>query len=181
MKVDDHLILKEKNRIFVNKAIPALNANGFEQSPFTSSWYGKNNLHDYTYELCRLNTNSLEYLTTDIILGDKFIQIYLNIFSLDRVPESLDALKEYSGLQFQLQPNISTRMRLRDDDIQTIPLLNFTEYKIGRYLTQKGFKRRVKELEKLIENDMSNIDSFVSRWHELHTPITTDWEGKLVE
>ena len=32
----------------------------------------------------------------------------------------------------------------------------------------------------LIEKDMRNIDSFVKRWHELHTPLVTTWEGEIV-
>lgn len=181
-KVNSKTILEAKKRIFIEKGIPALKANGFSRSPFTTSWYGRNNLGYYTFSLCRLAaTNHLEYLIIDIAKGDRFIQVYLNVFLLNPIPKSIDKLKETEGLAFQLSPSNLTRMRLRSDDIQTIPLLNFTEHKIGRYFTKKGFETRIEELGELIENDMSNIDSFVKRWHELHIPIVTDWEGNPIE
>jgi hypothetical protein len=81
-KTDKELLLI-RNNIFLEKAIPVLKENGFEQSLFSTSWYGKNNLGDYSYELCRLSKNNhLEMIITHISSGDKWVKIFLNIFQL---------------------------------------------------------------------------------------------------
>ena len=74
-------------------------------------------------------------------------------------------------------------MRFRSDDYKGPPIfymLFCPEYKLGSYVTKSGFERQVKKLGSLIEKDMRNIDSFVKRWHELHTPLVTTWEGEIV-
>lgn len=175
--VDPKTLLKKRNEIFVQKGIPPLVANRFEKSPFSSSWYGKNNLNDFTYEFCRLSSGLLEYVTTDIILGDRYIQIFLNIFKLNPEPKSVIELTGKNGLNFHIPPCSTTRIRLRIDDNPTIPIFRTKEHKIGTYFTKAGFENELSELSELIENDMSDIDYFIQKWHKINNPIVTDWEG----
>jgi ubiquinone biosynthesis protein Coq4 len=51
------------------------------------------------------------------------------------------------------------------------------EHKLGKFYTKQGFDSEVAKLKELIKKDMEEIDYFVKRWHELHKPIITDWEG----
>lgn len=81
-------------------------------------------------------------------------------------------------MQFHLHPNSITEMRLRSDDFKGITLFNFKKHKLHSFFTESGFQKRVDELGDLIEDDMNNIDSFVKRWHELHKPVVTTWDGK---
>jgi hypothetical protein len=46
-KVSDKTLLKIRNSILIN-AIPILEEQGFEKSPFISSWFGRNNLGDFS-------------------------------------------------------------------------------------------------------------------------------------
>jgi hypothetical protein len=181
-KVTSRKLLDVKNEIFVKSGIPALKRNGFEKAPFPETLFGKNNLGDYTYDLCRLTRNSdLEIIVAHIAKGDSWIQIYLNIFNLKPSVESIEQLKGVNGIQFRLNPNNLTRMRLRSDDVKGLPLFNSVEYKVKSFYTESGFQRRVDELSNLIEDDLSNIDSFIKRWHELHRPLVTNWEGKKID
>lgn len=181
-KVSDKKLLDIRNRIFIEQGIPALNKNGFVQSPFPSHWYGRDNIGDFRYTLCRMTgTNHLEMITIDIARGDKWIKVFLNIFQLNPIPPSLDALKGLDGIKYSLPPNTLTRMRLRMDDIRTIPLFSydfmFGGHRLKSFYSEQGLKQRTEQLGKLIEKDMTNIDSFIKRWHELHRPNVTDWEG----
>jgi hypothetical protein len=179
--VSEKELLEIRNKIFVTDGIPALYRNNFEKSPFTNHWYGKNNLGDYTYELCRLSEHShLEIITTHISKGDSWIKIFLNIFQLNPDIKSLKNLKNIDGIQFDLPPNSITKMRLRIDDFKYMPLFNFVEHRIKFYYSKNSFNRRKEELSKLIGKDLSNIDSFVKRWHEIHKPIITTWEGNQI-
>lgn len=54
------------------------------------------------------------------------------------------------------------------------------EHKIGSYYTESGYEAALAKLKKLIKSDMGNINDFVKRWHELHKPNVTDWEGNIV-
>ncbi|MBN9386334.1 MAG: hypothetical protein J0H74_36585 [Chitinophagaceae bacterium] len=174
-------LLKIRNEIFITEGIPALKKNGFDRAPFSESLFGRNNLGDFTYELCRLNTDSvLDFLQAHIAKGDNWIQIYLNVFKLHPHLESLVQLKNINGMQFRLRPNSETKMRLRMDDFKGMPLFRTVEHKIKTYYTQKGLQKRINELAKLINSDLSNINSFKKRWHELHEPMKTDWEGRNV-
>ncbi|WP_337043134.1 hypothetical protein [Emticicia sp. 17c] len=181
-KVSDKEFLKIRSKIFTEAGIPELEKNGFEKSPFSTAWFGRNNLQDFTYELCRVvNGSLLEILVTHISRGDSWIQIYLNVFKLNPEIKSCDALKNVDGIQFHLPPNSITKMRLRIDDFKGMPLFRFVEHKIGTYYTKNGFESEVEKLRKLIKKDMTNIDHFVKRWHELHTPLVTDWKGNKIE
>ena len=181
-KVSAKKSLEVRKDIFLKNGIPALKKNRFEQSPFPEKLFGKNNLGDYTYDLCRLSSGShLETITTHISRGDSWIKIYLNVFELKPTLKTLDSLKGMDGMQFSLPPNTLTSMRLRVDDFEGMPLFNTVEHKIKSFYTESGFQGSVDELTKLIEDDLDNIDSFLKRWYELHQPLITDWKGKKIE
>jgi hypothetical protein len=183
--LSDKELLNIRNEVFKKSVAPEIEKQGFSRSPFSTSWYGRNNLNDFDYEFCRLNQNAqLEILSVDISRGDRWIKIQLNIFDLRPRLDSLDALQGLKGTKFFLPPNSTTQMRLRSDDYRGIPLfymLFCPEHKIGSYWTKRGFERRVGALQTLIRMDMQNIDAFVKRWHEIHKPFVTNWVGELVE
>ena len=182
-KVSDKELLAVRNKIFKEFGIPELEKNGFVKSPFSCSWYGRNNLNDYTYELYRLSGNSvLERIETYISRGDRYIKVFLNIFKLSPHINSIEQLQGCVGLDYCLPPNSLTEMQLRLDDYKGPPLffmLFCPEHKLGRSCSKGGFDRKVGKLAELIKKDMANIDSFVKRWHELHQVNQTDWEGKV--
>jgi hypothetical protein len=184
-KVSEKELLLIRDRIFLDKGLSSLKNNGFDQSPFSTAWFGKNNLGDLTYELCRVRKDSiLEIVVTHISKGDQWIKVFLNIFKLSPDLRSLEQLQGVDGLQYHLPPNSLTKMRLRSDDIKGMPLLDyhfmFGGHKIRSYHTKIGYDREIRELSKRIEKDLTNIDSFVERWHELHQPNLTDWEGNRI-
>jgi hypothetical protein len=184
-KVSNKKLLDIRNRIVAERGIPALKKNGFVQSPFHSHWYGRNNLGDFTYTLCRMSkTFYLEMITIHLSRGDKWVKVFLNIFQLDPIPSSLDALEGSDGLNYSLPPNSLTRMRLRMDDRRTIPLFSYDSmfggHRLKSFYSEQGLKKRAEQLGKLIEKDMTNIDSFIKRWHEIHRPNVTDWDGNLL-
>lgn len=180
-KVSEKELLNIRNQIFLNKGIPALKLNGFEQSPFSTGWYGKDDSGDYSYELCRLSKSlHLHMLFVDIIKGDKWIQIRLNIFNLKPRLKSIEKIKGVDGLQYHLPPNSLTQMRLRIDDYEGMPLFRMKDHKLKSFYSKSGLEKRSKELRDLIEQDLTNIDSFVNRWHELHEPNAVDWEGNKI-
>ncbi|MCR9014604.1 hypothetical protein [Aquiflexum gelatinilyticum] len=185
-KASEKELLLIRNRIFHDKCLPALKKNGFEQSPFSTAWFGKNNLGDFTYELCRVRIDSiLEIVETHVSKGDKWIKVYLNIFKLSPDLRFLQQLQGVDGLQYHLPPNSLTKMRLRSDDIKGMPLLDyhfmFGGHKIRSYHTKTGYDREIRKLNNRIEKDLNNIDSFVERWHELHKPNLTDWKGNRLQ
>jgi hypothetical protein len=185
-KASDKELLEIRKKIFVDHGLPALTKNGFVKSPFSTAWFGKDDIGGYTYDLCRLtNDNQLETLTVYIVRGDKWIKVYLNIFALEPPLESVSRLEGMDGLQFLLPPNSRTKMRLRSDDISGIPLFSynfwFRRHTIRSYYSRAGLTRRANRLARLLEADLGNIDRFVGRWHALHRPIVTSWEGFIVE
>lgn len=185
-KVSDKELLSVRNNIFKEVGIPALESNGFVRSPFKTSWFGQyyGGIEGYPYEFCRLSAGEfLEMIEVYIVKGDKYIQIFLNIFELEPSIESLSDLKDYEGIKYGMPPNSLTKMRLRNDDYKGPPLfymLAFPEHKIGRFYRKTGYEREVSKLKALIKKDMINIDSFVERWHELHKPNKTDREGNRI-
>lgn len=182
--VSDKELLSIRNNIFKEVGIPELKKNGFSRSPFSTSWFGKNNLGGYSYELCRLATNStLEIIVAHISKGDEWIKVFLNIFKLSPEITSVYQLQGYDGLKYHLPPNSLTKMRLRSDEYKGPPLfymLFYPEYKISRSYSKGGFEREVKKLTELVKKDMTNIDFFVRKWHELHQINETDWEGNKI-
>ena len=116
--------------------------------------------------------------------GEKWIQIYLNIFKLSPSPVSISALNKSDGIKFCLPPNSQSRMRLRMDDHKLPPIIYLfflPKHKIGPFFTKAGYDYELNKLNRLIKLDMENIDKFVERWHELHKPILTDWEGNIID
>jgi len=181
-KVTPKKLLQVRNEIFLKYGIPALQKNGFNESPYKGTRFGKYDAVTYIYDLCRsVNSSYLETITTYISKGDNWIVIKLNVFKLSPELKSLEQLKGLNGIQYLLPPNSVTEMRLRGNDFKGMPLFNTVRHKIKSFYTERGFHDRVNELSSLIEKDLNNIDSFIKRWHELHKPMVTDWEGKKVE
>lgn len=179
-KVSPKQLLEIRNEIFVKNGVPALERNGFQKSPFAVDWFGRNNLGDYTYVLYRLSAQGhLETVTTHICRGDLWIQIYLNVFEVRPMLKSLEQLIPIEGLQYHLPPNTLTRMRLRSDDFKGIPLFNTVHHKISTFFTKGGYQRSIRQLSKLIENDLININHSINKWHKLHKPLITTWDGKI--
>lgn len=183
-KISSKDLFDIRNKIFLTRGIQALNKNGFEKSLFSTSWFGRNNLKDFTYELCRLNEHfHLEIIEIHISRGDSWIKVFLNIFELQPKIESLEPLNGIDGLSFHLLPSSITNMRLRIDDIKGLYLFHVLfgkEHKIGCYYSKSGFDKKIEELSKLIESDLSNIDHFVKRWYELQKPLITNWKGEKI-
>ena len=128
-KKSDSELLNIRNGIFLKRGIPALEGNSFIRSPFSNSWYGKDDIGSFTYEFCRLSSKShLEFITVIIVKGDRWIQVYLNIFELQPQLKSLTELKGIDGVKFDLPPNSLTKMRLRIDDYKGIPLFRKKAY-----------------------------------------------------
>jgi hypothetical protein len=181
-KVSDNKLLEVRNKVFRENGIPALEKNGFRRSPFSTAWFGKDDIGGFTYDMCRLSANSrLETVQTLIARGDRWIQIYLNIFELHPQVTSLEQLKGVDGLQYELPPNSLTRMRLRVDDFKGMPLFNFVEHKLKSFSSESGLNKSAEALGSLIEKDLTNIDSFIKRWHELHQINITDWTGNKMK
>ena len=185
-KVTDEQSLKDRNELFRDVGIPNLENEGFEYAPFKTSWNGEYNttIKGYIYQLARVSENKmLEIIDVYILKGELRIQIYLNIFELLSEISSVSLLKNVEGLSFGVPPNSVTKMRLRSDDYKGPPLfymLFLPEHKIGSYYTQSGYEAKLKKLRKLIKSDMENIDGFVKRWHDIHRPNLTDWEGNVI-
>jgi len=183
--VSEKELLEVRNRIFLESGIPELEKNGFFKSPFKTSWYGEYNraIQGFSYELCRLTEQgNLEIVKVHIIKGDNYIQIFLNIFNLQPKVKYLSDLTDIEGTKYYLPPNSITKMRLRSDEYKGPPIFYMLfqpEYKIGKYCNKRGFDKKVSKLRELIKKDMNNIDSFIKRWFEMHTPLSTDLEGNI--
>ena len=184
-RVSDKQSLKDRNNLFKESGMPALEKNGFVFAPFKGSWHGQyyGAIQGYSYDISRIREKGcLEMIYVEIIRGEPWIQIYLNIFELSPKIETLSLLTDGEGLKFGMPEKDSTKMRLRLDDYRGLRLFHcfLPRHKIGRYYTQKGYKREIATLKNLIKSDMENIDDFVKRWHDLHKPYTTDFEGNIL-
>ncbi len=175
----DKELLEVRNEIFLEDGIPALNSVGFKKSPFPTDWYGRDYLNDFTYSLCRLNHSCLETIEAQITRGDRWIKVFLNIFNLIPTITDLDDLKTCDSLRYKIPPASLTEMRINHDNYQGIPLFNSksNRHKLSRSIA--GYKKSVKDLRTNIQNDLSNIDSFVKRWHEISKPLQVDWNGRI--
>lgn len=177
-------LLNLRNKVILETAIPILSELGFVKSPYSTSWFGRDDHGDFIYDLRRLRNSYLEKVEIFLLRGDKYVQIHLNIFQLIPTLDSIDKLKNLDGLQFYLPPNTKTNMRLRSDDIKGIPLFNssfMAGHKLKSYWTKMCLFKNVETLRKTIAGDLNNLETFISRWHELHTPLKTDWEGRKVK
>lgn len=183
-RATDKALLEIRKKIFLDKGVPALVKNDFEKSPFSTAFWDKNNLGDYSYEFCKLTESSLLHLVTvHINKGDKWIQIKLNIFKLNNNIKNLQQLNQTDGIQFHLPPNSISNMRLHVDDFKGIPLFNydfmFKNHKLKFFFTKNGFDKSVKKLSTRIENDLTDFNKYVKRWNKIHKPIITTVEGKI--
>ena len=71
-------------------------------------------------------------------------------------------------------------MLLRSDDYKGPPIfymIFLPEHKIGSYYTKSGYETKLKKLKILIQSDMKNINEFIKRWHELHSPNTVNLDN----
>jgi len=184
-KVSDKELLRVRNDIFKGVGIPALLNNDFELDPFKTSWHGQynKNIRGYIYQFSRLREKKyLERIEVYILNGERWIQIYLNVFELEPKLEKLEKLNQYEGIMFGVSLNASTKMRLRSDNYKGPPLfymLFLPKHKIGKFYTKKCFVMKIERLTNLVKGDMENIDGFIQRWYELHRPKITDWEGNM--
>jgi len=139
-KVTDKELLTLKNKVVVETAIPTLQKHGFIYSPYSTPWNGRNNLGDFSYELCRLSSDSqLQIIEIYVARGDRWIQFHLNIFNLHPKLESIKQLSGLDGIQFKIPPNSLTNLRLRLDDIKGMPLLRLgymNGHKLKRFYTK---------------------------------------------
>ena len=178
-------LLKIRNDIFLQNAVPILEQNGFVKSPFLDANFGRYNSKLYIYEMCRLENSNLEFLKTYITSRDRYIKIFLNIFHLSPIPKNISELENISGIKFYLSPNNQKEERLDIDMLKTIPLFSyrfwFENYKLKSFYTKFGFNMAIKKLKYLIERDMKNINFFVEKWRLFHKPNITDWEGNIIE
>lgn len=191
MKLFYRASLKEmvdsRNKIFVENCMPILFEKGFVQSPFSTSHFGRD-MRDFTYDFIRINNSLLETMQVQIVRGDKWIKIFLNIFDvqpkLTSTKEAEKKLKEKDGMQFVLPPNSLTTMQLISDSFDGMPLLNyrwmFKDHSLKSYFTEKGFHRRMQQFSRLIEGDLKNLDWFISFWHKKYKPFVTNHEGKFI-
>lgn len=126
----------------------------------------------------------MEILDVSIHKKDRRISFYLCVFELIPKISSITQLKGFEGIPFSMTlKNKSKYMQLRLDDYKGPPLfymMFLPEHKIGSYYTKSGYKAELTKLKKLIKSDMENIDDFVKRWHEIHKPNLTDWDGNII-
>ena len=168
-----------RNNIFLDKALPLLLRQGFSVSPFSTSWFGKDDNGGYTYELCRIKQpTELQVLTIYICMGDSWIQEHLNIFSVIPSIETLEELRGTAGLQFHLPPNRNSLVRLSKPDGWFFK--GQPQHRIKRYYTKAGFRKRCMSLEQRILIDLGNIEPYIERWHAMHSPRKSDWNGNAV-
>lgn len=174
--------LSIKNRIFLN-ALPILEEQGFEKSPFPTDWFGRYDSRLFVYSLARLSDSYLELITTDIFKGDRWIQVHLNIFELSPTPKTLSELNKIDGIPFHLPPDNRTNMRLDVDLFSRNffkSIFGIHEYRLKSFFTHSGLLRRQRKLENLLKRDFKNIDRIIEMWHKIHKPMKTDWEGKPI-
>jgi len=178
-KVPDKELVKIRNSLFLERGLPALEKQGFVKSPFTTAWFGRDNHRGFSYELLRLRDNStLEILMVYIIYGEPWIQEHINVFKLSPQVTSISELVGLDGLHFHLPPCSISLKRLappKGPIFYSLP-----QHKLRFFFTRSGFKRRVSQLGEILEKDLTNIDSFFTRWHAENKPLTTDWQGKVL-
>lgn len=177
-KVPDKELVKIRNSLFLERGLPALEKNGFIKSPYTTAWFGRDNHRGFSYELLRLKDNStLEMILVYIIYGEPWIQEHINVFRLSPEVSSLTQLAGLDGLSFHLPPCSMSLTRLAPP--RGLIFVGFPRHKLRFFFTKTGFERRVSQLGEILEKDLTNIDSFFTRWHAENQPLTTDWLGRV--
>jgi hypothetical protein len=174
-KASSKELLEIRRKLFFDKGAPVLYHNGFGQSPFSTSWFGRNNLGDHDYEFCKITEDSLlEIITVYISRRNKWVRISLNIFKLESHIKSLEQLKGIDGMPLYLPTNKSTDMRFHSDDVKGPPLFNynfmFRAHKLKKYFIKSGLERNARSLGNRIAKDLGNLNYFINRWKELHKP-----------
>ena len=181
--VNDKELLNLRNKIFVEKCIPILYLNGFERAPFTTAWFGRNNIGGFSYYFCRLSEQSiLQNIYVHISKGDKWIKLYLNIFELHPLVERMEQLQATGGLQYFLPPNNISEMRLPDYNIPPILQYRFwlNQHKVGWYFTKNGLVTEIDKLSEIINKDIITLDRQIARWNNKFKVNLVDWEGNRV-
>lgn len=100
--VSDRQSLNDRNELFKEVGIPTLKKDGFMPAPFKTSWRGQydKSIHGYIYEFSRLRSKKyLERIDVYIMKGERWIQIFLNIFQLSPELDSIAELNKYEGLK----------------------------------------------------------------------------------
>jgi hypothetical protein len=183
-KVSKASILNSKRKQIFFNALPYLEKQGFERAPFSTNWYGWYAGMGYFYDLVRLSNSYLEMLEIYIPMGCRRIGVDLNIVKLDPMPKSVSELKEKGSFNFCAQIS-NTEQSLRWD-IPKLGLLRniftpyYKNYNLKRAITPFGKKLRIRQLEKRLIEDFTNIDEFIELWHKVCTPYTTDWNGNII-
>ncbi|MEA5426537.1 hypothetical protein [Arcicella lustrica] len=182
---NDKEIYAIRRKIFTEKGLPLLFNIGFEKSPFSGACFGRYNNQLHSYDLCRLTEDSmLQKITVHISRSDRWIQISLNIFQLDKTINSLLQLNSVDGIKYSLPPNSISNMQLNVDDFKGIPLLNydfmFRSHKLAHFWTKRGFEKSLRKLEFRIVEDLSNFEKYIDRWHKMYNPLNTTIEGNII-
>lgn len=175
-QVSEKELVTLRDDVFQKRGMPALVQNGFVRSPFSTSWFGKNDTGGYTYEFCRIaNGSRLDMVLVHINRRDRWVQLHLNVFRLYPEVTAVAQLEGEDGLQFHLPPNSATLWRLTAP--RGLILAGSPKHKVGFYLTRLGLNHRLEHLGELLEQDLAAIDTFVHRWLEEHSPLVTNWKG----
>ena len=164
-----------RKEVFLKRGMPVLERKGFVKTPFSTSHFGSFPF-GYEYEFCRLDKDSLLIIFTVIIMrGDKYIQLHLNIFKLRPEVNNVEELKGIDGMQFDLPPNSKTKIRLSPP--KGLIFYKMPQEKINSYYTKSGLDKRLVELGDILEENLTNIDTFIERWFQAHQPMLTTWDG----
>jgi len=125
------------------------------------------------YNFNRLRQYSLlDSLEIQITKGDRAIKSILNVFKLEPECTSLDSLSGYEDIPFRIPPNAISEMQLRWDGLKYPPIVYILTFATNYHILEKalfasGREKKIIKLEKIIKKDLSNINFFVSRWHEI--------------
>ena len=82
--------------------------------------------------------------------------------------------------KLQIFIRIAQRVLFQSDGYKCPPIfymIFLPEHKIGNYYTKSGYETRLKKLKVLIQSDMKNINEFIKRWYELHSPNIVNLEN----
>jgi hypothetical protein len=78
-KISDKELLFIRNKIIQEVGIHALEKNGYFKSPFSTTWFGRDDSGNFNYELSRISKNHIEIITIYINKGKKWIKMFLNV------------------------------------------------------------------------------------------------------